>query len=196
MLSIVKGMEETLTYFSEHENIDNALSFDELVHYIESLVAGQVAWSKEKDQYAWLVAPDHNMPSDARVDFLFRPTYIAVATLTLFRQRYPEEAKNIMDFDTVLRRGMAFSLLRGFSGHGCEGTLGTIDAMNIFAKGKVCSFLLDNDICPPMLEALKDTVKELKACIADGMSKSTWNEDCREEITLFLESYDEDTSQE
>ena len=60
-----------------------AYSSEDLEFYVRSLVTGQRESIGKTIPGSWSVAPnDDDMDSDARVDFIFVPTYIAIATLS------------------------------------------------------------------------------------------------------------------
>ena len=98
MSALVDVMSEYLFLLSEDEN--NLLQNNSLNFYLNSLVDGQ----RDKltggtKSGSWCVAPDDLMDSDARVDFIFKPTYLAVATLSLAKIDYPLITNSINNYD-------------------------------------------------------------------------------------------------
>ena len=90
---------------------------------------------------SWCLPMDAEMPSDARVDFMYMPTYIAVAWLTLIRQEYSQIADSIDNFDKSLRCGLDFASGRKLSGHGYEATEEMLVAIEYLSLGKAFDFI-------------------------------------------------------
>lgn len=111
---------------------------------------------------AYHAAPG-TMPSDARVDFVYRPTYYAVAIMIKAAMRYPElidasrksEAR-IADGET-LRRTLSACMLGstgcGFMGHGYDDISGLVRTMEVFAMADTMGFITRYpELCPEFTE--------------------------------------------
>ena len=98
-----------------------------------------------------------HIPSDARVDFCYMPTYLATATLMKAYLTDPESftIKEI----SALSSGLKMSTARKLRGHGYEGLKGQIEALNIFMKAGLNEFLdLHADICPEFSEMIEKII--------------------------------------
>ena len=74
------------------------------------------------------------IPSDARVDFCYIPTYLATASLM---KAYLSDPESFTEKETLaLSDGLKMSTARNLRGHGYEGLKGQIEAVNIFMKGR------------------------------------------------------------
>ncbi|MCB1177639.1 MAG: hypothetical protein KDK36_08690 [Leptospiraceae bacterium] len=163
-------------------------SIKELTNYIKSLIKNQRNDLNNIQDGSWSVAPDTMMPSDARVDFNFRPTYIAISTLTIFNFRYPDIVNEISNFKKALKSGMLFSTYRGLSGHGYGGTYGMIDAMKILSIGKVPLYLYENpEFSPELNQIVMESIKYIQESLNSGDTKGAWGEDYREDFSSILE---------
>ncbi len=89
----------------------------------------------------WALPEDVNIPSDARVDFIYMPTYIALAWLTLIKADYPHISESIDGFDRALSIGFNAATGRKLRGHGYEGDKEMVQAIEILSLGKVFSFI-------------------------------------------------------
>jgi hypothetical protein len=119
---------------------------------------------------SWAIPWDTAMPSDARVEFAYFPTYMAVAWLCLIRQNHPEIAARLDDFDKTLGRGLRFASYRKLQGHGHEADRQCLDAIEILSLGKVFSYIRDDRSRSP---AFGRMLNEVESKISDKMPRST-----------------------
>ena len=89
-----------------------------------------------------------NVPSEARVDFVYTPTYIAAAIF--MRELFNlEKGSEESSYIGILEKALAFCLGRGLRGHGYEAEKGMLEAIDIFRKGGLKNFLATApNICP------------------------------------------------
>lgn len=151
----------------------------ELAAYVQSLVAGQRGSLGRTVAGSWSVAPnDSSMDADARVEFIFLPTYIAVATLSRTLCEFPLLAIETEGFADALRRGMVFASHRKLGGHGFEADRGTIDALRILSMGRIPWLLHRHpQFCPQLKAALDDVALSLAKRLANGTAVGVWGED-------------------
>jgi hypothetical protein len=93
---------------------------------------------------SWCLPDDPHMPSDARVDFMYMPSYIAISWLSLIKQKIPTIAEEIANFESGLIAGLDFSAGRGLEGHGYERVQQLLEAVDILYTGKVFSMMTEN----------------------------------------------------
>ena len=162
MSGINDSMLEILMAIDDGFYINKQEKINELIIYIESLVKGQRQSLGRTIAGSWgLVPNDEGMDSDARVEFIFKPTYIATATLTRFLLEFPLYASRINNYEKVLYEGMIFCTHRNLQGHGYEGYEGAINAFKILSFGKVPLFLLHHpDFCPKLKLIIEEVAND------------------------------------
>ena len=87
-----------------------------------------------------MYAKPNTMPADARVRYVYKPTYIITSTLMTLAYRY-EEVRKIAGFDDTLRSLMTSCIGRNFMGSGYDQYDGFLEAMRIFATGDAVLFV-------------------------------------------------------
>ena len=163
---------------------------DALAVYVKSLVDGQRNSLGRTVPGSWAVAPDDSgMDSDARVDFVFRPTYIAVATLSRVLCDFPLLALDISGFSNALLTGMYFCSLRGLRGHGYETDAGAIDALRTLSLGKV-PWLIGRhpNACPALKTAIDEVADDMADRLLEGTAIGMWGEDYSEGFRSAVET--------
>ncbi|EHG1304053.1 hypothetical protein [Vibrio parahaemolyticus] len=190
MQLFVGKMEDVLLQLESFE-IPDELGFTKtnLSKYCKSLVENQrVGLTRTKDDSWAVVEDDLEMPSDARVDFIFTPTYIAVATLSFVYLNYPEIANKINGYNDSLKKGMKFCTYRGLGGHGIERIEGMIEALVILSIGQVPRLLeLKPDFCPELKQTFSDVEKELGSLL--NLDEEYWCSSFSSRIQSAIETY-------
>lgn len=136
------------------------------------------------------MAPDDSgMDSDARVDVIFRPTYIGAATPSRALCDYPLIALSLPGYSDALHAGLVFCTYRNLRGHGFDADGGMIDALHILFLGKVPSLLSHHpDFCPDLKRTLDEVAADLKARLETGQMAGMWGEDYSEGFRFALET--------
>lgn len=158
--------------------------------YLGSLVDGQRASLGRTKAGSWGVVPnDDGMDSDVRVEFIFRPTYIATASLSRALCEYPLIALSIEGYREALVSGMVFCSHRGLRGHGYEADAGAIDALRILSLGKV-PWLLNRhpDACAELKAAIDDVANDMAKRLLEGTATGLWGEDYSEGFRSAVET--------
>ncbi|WP_296845529.1 gamma-glutamylcyclotransferase [uncultured Methanobrevibacter sp.] len=122
-----------------------------------------------------------NIPSDARVDFCYIPTYLATASLM---KAYLSEPESFTEKEiTALSDGLKMSTARNLRGHGYEGLKGQIEAVNIFMKAGLNEFMdLHHGLCPEFSEMIDKIVSAFADMEAQGKFTGSWGESYEDEI--------------
>jgi hypothetical protein len=184
MMDVLESLDEGL--------IPNEADYtrDDLQSYVASLVSGQRKRLGRTKGGSWSVAPsDAGMDSDARVDFVFRPTYIATATLCRVLCEFPLVALSIPGYRRALMTGMRFCSHRSLQGHGYEADAGAIDALRVLSLGKVPWLLHRHpDACPELKTAIDEVANDMAHRLVDGTAHGAWGEDYSEGFRSAVET--------
>lgn len=137
----VAEMKRTLTLLSLGKMLKG-----EVLALANELIENAKSLPGRENALHWGFDSPGNMPSDARVDFFYVPTYISTAMLIYAASNYPDEIQRIENFDSTLRNALYTSTLRSFEGHGYEGVG---ECMSIFNSVDTDKFVSDNPgFCP------------------------------------------------
>ena len=145
-LMLRKELEEFLEDFVSGRIPGKSYTLSDLKAFVRSLIENQ----REKDRFwrvdgYWSLLPvGKHIPSDARIDFVYIPTYIAVSILTLFLKRFPEEALTIDGYIDSLHSGLYFASTKGLRGFRYEEESGTIEYLKMFSKSGVIKYVFEN----------------------------------------------------
>ena len=180
MENTVSEMRELLEKLSSGEiPNENDYTPSDLKKFCISLIDGQRNNISGLKSGSWCLIPSNEcMPSDARVYYVFYPTYIAVAILTRVLLDYPEIPKQIPNYEEVLRMGFKFATYRRLRGHGIGAESEMIEAMEILSFGKVIEYLSSNpDFCPELFQILRNIRKKLADALEKDATAGPWSED-------------------
>jgi len=159
--AIVGLMKDVVTYLKEDKIPNEKYTIDNLIIYMNSLVELQ----REEDivKNSWSVSPEpQNTPVDEEVDFHFFPTYLGVAALSLFKQKFPDEYSKISGADKALKNGMKYAVSKKFAGFGFNSDFQRLEAVILLSKGMVAELLIkEPQFCPELLEELKLVLAEV-----------------------------------
>ena len=141
----------------------------------------------------------NTMPADARVDFVYRPTYLAATIMMTAYCRY-NNLRSEKNFTTILSKVLNACLGRGFVGAGYESTSGLLDTLHVFAKGDTMRFIENYaEVNEKFVEQLNKAITHLETEICSGKVKNSWTgEDTyskrgKEILAMIQNSYDDET---
>jgi len=185
MQEIIKTMREFL------EDFDTGHASSDVFAYCESLVLGQRDSLGRTIPGSWSVAPnDDNMPTDARVEFVFEPTYIAVAILSRSLLEYPWVAISIDGFKQALTTGMEFCTHRNLHGSGYDALDGLFNAWSILCAGHVPML---TKVAPEFSKKLSKIITKTELFLLDslktGNTTGPWGEDLKYKFEAAIETY-------
>lgn len=171
---LIADMESLLIAFSDN-NIpnENDYSVDDLNRYITSLVNGIADKPSGVIYSCWSVMPIETIADrDARVDFIFMPSHIVTATLSLFQRRFPDLAQTIEGFDQALRDAYRFSAITKFQGAGYDAITHQIRVLDILTLGNVPETINANPLSSvPLAVALYEAKLTLLEKISQGKTQ-------------------------
>jgi hypothetical protein len=191
MATRLKQMQEVLELLDEGSVGDGKpYSLQDLDSYLRSLVSGQRESLGRTIAGSWSVAPnDEGMDSDARVEFIFVPTYLAIATLSRAMCEFPLLPPSIPNYSESLKRGMVFSSLRSLAGHGYEADLGAIEALRILSIGKVPWLLHRHpDFCAELRTVIDEVANNMAQRLLKGTAVGAWGADYSEGFRSAVET--------
>lgn len=128
------------------------------------------------------------IPSDARVEYCYTPTYIVSAILmkTLLSNKYSDNNKLI----TALSAALNVSSNRNLAGHGYERVEGQIDALSIFSKGDVVEFCNTyEDVSIIFSKMIKDIVLSFHTMLKNDDYRSPFGDSYKKEIVKTIKLY-------
>ncbi len=145
---LITDMESLLKALSDNSiPNENDYSIDDLIHYITSLVNGIAHKPSGVIYSCWSVMPVETIADrNARVDFIFMPSHIVTATLSLFQQRFPDNAQTIEGFASALTDAYRFSAITKFQGAGYDSINHQIRVIDILTIGNVPNTINDNPL--------------------------------------------------
>lgn len=132
------------------------------------------------------------MPSDCRVEYVYKPTYIATAFMMKAAVIYPgfmskEKFCSIDLYDKEFSQeeflnGLKACMLgctgRGFAGHGYDDLQGMIECMQLFAENRVGEFVeLYPDVCPEFTDLFNKCITEVERRVKTNTVKNAWGAD-------------------
>jgi len=157
------------------------------MEYARELVKDGNILPRDSEMVFWGLDDPAKMPGDARVDFFYTPTYLAVSILAHIKMKYPLVAIQIQGYHEILRKGLYASTGRNFLGHGHDDLKGFIDCLNIFASAEVFSFVEKYpDFCPKFTNQIEEAKKYLEHYLATGRKKGDWGEDYSKEASALI----------
>ena len=152
-----------------------AIGKGELKTIVRNLANGFKTYEQYPEKSFYSNFAPHSVPADARVDFVYTPTYLACATMMVAIYRYPEWLK-IKKIGNALHDGLTACTGRGFQGAGYDDTTGFLDAMDILAQGQVMNFIERfPDFNPTFNNAVFNAVAHLEKEICSGAVVDPWN---------------------
>lgn len=150
-------------------------SEDEVRIYAERIAAVARPLKKNPEMYFLGLDEPEKMPSDARVDFFYKPTYIGTAIIINAVMKYPDLLKAREHIFHGLLLGCTG---RGFKGHGFDDLRGMIETLKLFATADCESFVEKYpEICIEFTHLYKETMKELRNRFEEGSVCNEWGED-------------------
>jgi len=143
--------------------------------YAESLAALAEPLKKNPEMYFLGLDEPDKMPSDARVDFFYKPTYIGTAIIMKAVMKYPDLLKM---YERVFHGLLLGCTGRGFKGHGFDDLRGMIETLKIFTTAD-CEIFVEKypEVCIEFTNLYKEAMKELENRFEEGRVCNEWGED-------------------
>lgn len=141
--------------------------------------------NKGKLEGFWAIILDDYMPSDARIDFLYWPTYcITMAMMVAYMMKLNDE---IDGFDDCFKLGLEACTKRSFRGYTYEAQDGRIKVLSMFIESGLFVFLKENkNLCPRFNVCIKRIFTEMQERLDQGNTICDWNCNYEEEFKQVI----------
>ena len=135
----------------------------------------------QDDDDSFKIFSTYEIPSDARVMYCHKPTYICSSILM---KAYLTGDSTIREkIEEPLTQGLERCCMRGLRGHGYEALIEQIGALNIFMKGGLREFMdLHSDLNSKFTEMILNIMVEFDAREEQEAFKGPWGDDYKEDI--------------
>jgi hypothetical protein len=159
-LSLKKELEIFFEKLMKKKLPSKDYSLRDLKAFVISLINNQ----RKKDGFwrengYWSLLPaGMYMPKDARVDFVYEPTYIAISILTIFLKRYPQEALVIDRYIDSLHDGIYFASTGNLKGATRYSIEETFKYLKMFSDAGVLEYVCENVKNDERLKPFYETV--------------------------------------
>lgn len=174
-----------------------------LTHYAITLARNAKPLEKRPDMSFFGFDEPGNMPSDCRVEYFYKPSYIATMFLMkavlldqmLLEERIPPLGSNDTTsapmFRDVLQSCMLGCTGRGFAGAGFDDIDGLAETMLLFSGNGASVFLAKHgNLCPEFTELYNNKIEFLRAAVEKGSLKGDWGDDHTNAAQRVLENHE------
>ena len=142
---------------------------------------------QKKDGF-WRGLDPEKCPSDARVDFVYFPTYYATAALIYAylhnRDRWSRGASKALD------KGLRAAMGRRLQGHGFGATGEMMTALAIYKKAGLYQYI-NLEPYHPFSRIIERIISDMRDALNTGETISDWNRDFKQEYEDELREYEE-----
>ena len=146
--------------------------------YAEALIALARPLEYNPKMYFLGLDDPNRMPSDARVDFFYMPTYLGSAIIMKAVIKHPDLLKEHESIIQGLLRGCTG---RKFSGHGYGGLKGLIETLKIFTMADCIGFIETYpEVCTEFTKLFMRSMIQIKSRLDKGELRNGWGEDYTE----------------
>jgi gamma-glutamylcyclotransferase (GGCT)/AIG2-like uncharacterized protein YtfP len=176
-------------YLEEFKDALDTLNEDTYAHQdTRSLVASLIN-DQDQDGF-WGMIESPEVDGDARLEFWYKPTYIATAYLLKYWLLSLDREKTIEGLERILAKGLKASTGRGFNGHGHDDMEGRIEAVAIFKAGGVISLLEQQpNLCPEFTTVFQGVIEGLRNSQETNQTRGDWGEEYRDRILEALKGF-------
>ena len=162
-----------------HSICSGEVGKEDLRQYAETLVSSAKPLKKNPQMLFLGLDEPERMPSDARVDFFYKPTYLGTAIMINTVLQMPDFLE---DNEKAVSGLLLACTGRGFKGHGFDDLKGMIETIRIFSEAGTADFIRKYpDLCPKFTQLFTESIKQLQEMIEKNSVCNEWGEDYREE---------------
>lgn len=157
-----------------------------ICEYALTLLKQAKPLKKNSEMYFIGLDDPEKMPSDARVDFFYRPTYLAAAIVMKVYMMIPgllNEKADILAFRGILLGSTG----RVFKGHGFDDLKGLIDTLDIFTRADASEFIRRYpDYCLDFTNLFRESIVMIKDRLLNESVCNEWGEDYSEDAQQVI----------
>lgn len=129
-----------------------------------------------------------SMPNEARIDFIYIPTYICSSILMKAFMR-DSSAFNIRE-KSALSDGLKASCARNLRGHGYGALKGQIESLKFFMKAGLREFIdIYPDLCPEFTEMIEKIISRFQEMESQEEFRGSWGESYEDDIRAVNEYF-------
>ena len=170
-----------------HTICNEEVSKEDVRAYAEKLILQAKPLKKNPEMYFLGLDEPNKMPSDARVDYFYMPTYLGTAIVMKAVMAYPDLLK---EYGSVVQGLLLGCTGRGFKGHGFDDLKGLIETLRIFAEADCEGYLTNNpEGCTECASLYRESMKILEKLFVAGQVCNEWGEDYTEAAKTVLDLY-------
>ena len=179
--NIVRGMQVILT-----ETIKGSYSETELIDFFTRAVHDALPVN---ESLFWGFDDPRSMPSDARCEFFYRPSYIMTLTLINAVLQFPK-LLDIPHSRETLHGALIGCTGRRLMGHGFDGQAELYYNLKLFLTNNILAFLAAYpDIGREFASMLDEIMKEINIAYKEGKHFGDWDHDFKNEQEEVLSLY-------
>ena len=164
-----------------HAACNKEIDADSLRIYANNLIGCAKPLAKIPEMFFLGLDEPGNMPSDARVDFFYMPTYIGTGIIIMAALECPTFMGEL-EMESEKRKVFHGLLLgctgRNFMGHGFDDLKGMIEILGVFAQARAKEFIRKYpDVCTEFTQLYENSIASLEKKLAEGTVRNEWGED-------------------
>ena len=160
---------------------------EDVIEYVKGIIGTSKSCKGMPEGLFWGYAEPDEMPSDARVDLFYMPTYYNVAFMMKAFMVMPEKLLSIDNFLETISRGLTGCTGRAFLGHGYEGVEVFCRVMKLFLQARVDEFV---NVFPEISSAFTNQINSAFDHIRETVEKQTIESQNDTEIVVFRELFE------
>ena len=175
------------------ELVSGDVSEKEVIEYVSDMIkATSVLYDRNHKVMRFLMYDKpESMPADARVEFVYRPTYLAATFFMTAYNRYEIIRRN-SDILQMLCAILSATLGRDFMGAGYDSYIGLLDTLEIFSYGDTIEFIskypeVNDQFRTKLLEKIEFLRNEIcTGHIIDEWSQQTYEKRGNKVLSMLL----------
>ena len=156
------------------------VSKEEISQYLRELLPQAEPFEAKPEMYFFGFADPRSMPSDSRVEYFYKPTYLAAAILIQASTLYPEILTDgsLQGMEPYMKGCLTGCTGRDFAGSGYESFRGLLETLNLFYDAGLGKFLKEHkNLCPVFTQKVIEIIQDLQLAYMAGPVIQDWETD-------------------
>ena len=187
--NIVNGLKKDLAAMES-----GSVTKEETIQYLRELLPQARFLDHTPDMCFFGLDEPQHMPSDARVEYFYKPTYLAAAMLMHACVTYPGILEELLtdamppeELQKVVCGIFLGCTDRNLEGHGFDGLKGKLEALELFLEAGFNQYNMSYcHICPRFHKLMESSLMGLSYEYESGPVLGDWGEDCTGEVHDIL----------